>query len=607
MIIECPACATRYNIQASFPPEGRAVRCAKCGHVWRATPLADPDEADASEADGFAGSRDGGEARDNQEAAAGSHAYLNGGGDPDERRADQGDDEERFREETDEADDGRIGRHHGEDDGFEDREPQHDAVAAQTGTPAEAFAPSASAEAGPDDHADGDGKVRWFGRFRKSGKPDRDHHQLPMAEANEPRGGKTILFPSLQSGAAIADTHAEAEEPIRSLEDARAAVRGVFASLTETRPADNPGHGHGSPILSNAASTYPGPGSAAPAPHSPEGDRDDLGWSPSARDYASEATYRGDDEGEAGAGDEEDRGPSDAAYLRSRASLHADDDTDPSGDPDASGDEARSLTGEDGRDDEWSAASSRNDRIALELQDKLRGGSPTADADAFRREPDETEDGAKELAASLWRRPSLPLDKIADDTEDADRSDYGTASDPEFEERLAREIEGRRTQHASPLFEEEEGKRRGGLVVAAAWGMFLCLAAGMIVGFVAFRDMIAAALPGAAPVYRELGMPVTVQPLVFEEVSHRWAVAENGKPMLVITGSIFNRAHRKLPVPLLYVGVKDKDPAADREFRTLLQTDRRTIRPGRSADFNIELVGPQPSLRAIELEIRNIR
>ena len=51
MILTCPACATRYQAdEAKFPPDGRQVRCAKCGHVWHqpgpeAAPLpaAEPD------------------------------------------------------------------------------------------------------------------------------------------------------------------------------------------------------------------------------------------------------------------------------------------------------------------------------------------------------------------------------------------------------------------------------------------------------------------------------------------------------------------------------------------------------------------------------------
>lgn len=49
MIIECPACTTRYDIKADLPPEGRTVRCAKCGTVWRAMPESGGEELEANE------------------------------------------------------------------------------------------------------------------------------------------------------------------------------------------------------------------------------------------------------------------------------------------------------------------------------------------------------------------------------------------------------------------------------------------------------------------------------------------------------------------------------------------------------------------------------
>ena len=44
-ILTCPACSTRYSTDAKdFPPEGRDVRCARCGHVWhQEAPVEDPD------------------------------------------------------------------------------------------------------------------------------------------------------------------------------------------------------------------------------------------------------------------------------------------------------------------------------------------------------------------------------------------------------------------------------------------------------------------------------------------------------------------------------------------------------------------------------------
>ncbi len=45
MILTCPECATRYQIDpAQFPAEGRKVRCAKCSHVWfQAAPALEPE------------------------------------------------------------------------------------------------------------------------------------------------------------------------------------------------------------------------------------------------------------------------------------------------------------------------------------------------------------------------------------------------------------------------------------------------------------------------------------------------------------------------------------------------------------------------------------
>ena len=52
MILTCPSCATRYQAdEAKFPPQGRQVRCAKCGHIWhQAGPAPQPEPEAALEA-----------------------------------------------------------------------------------------------------------------------------------------------------------------------------------------------------------------------------------------------------------------------------------------------------------------------------------------------------------------------------------------------------------------------------------------------------------------------------------------------------------------------------------------------------------------------------
>jgi predicted Zn finger-like uncharacterized protein len=49
MILVCPSCAARYEVDGSkFPAEGRKVRCKKCGHVWHQA--AEADRAEIEEA-----------------------------------------------------------------------------------------------------------------------------------------------------------------------------------------------------------------------------------------------------------------------------------------------------------------------------------------------------------------------------------------------------------------------------------------------------------------------------------------------------------------------------------------------------------------------------
>ena len=66
-----------------------------------------------------------------------------------------------------------------------------------------------------------------------------------------------------------------------------------------------------------------------------------------------------------------------------------------------------------------------------------------------------------------------------------------------FDERLFRELEESRE-----LVQQQPRPResRGALALAAAWGLFLCVAGGLTAGLFGFREIAADALPGTRTV-----------------------------------------------------------------------------------------------------------
>ena len=561
MIIECPACATRYEIKADLPPDGRTVRCAKCEKIWRAMPDSGGEE-DAGASSWVAPS---GESEETSDAPA---------------------------EQTTHDHFGTAGSH--VDEGVWSSHRDAAAVREETVTEGESTLKEEGVEphlqwrAGESDSPEEDentGKVSWFSSFRrrKSLKPTNEAEEA-TAKTLTQATAETIPFP--RTNFAVAQQEMETNEEQHTIDAARQALRSVFSSL-----------GHDGPVATAATSEDDDErivtGSAKPHPHN--------GWAErlaGLSDHFKRAGETGGDQslveadGKRGVNVEDERdldtGEDDAWFAEKK------DDASGDSDPDTALREAMRAHFLPPSKRAPVGPSLRDEELAETLETHLKSTAATASEEHPRPRG----------IAGLWGKVSPAAEEDVFDPEPAVVEEPVEVNDDDtaFDRRLYREIEETREKSG----ETPRRTRRGGLALAAAWGLFLCVASGLIVGFFAFRDIISDAVPGLAPLYRILGTPVTVQPLVFESVQYEWSTSDN-RPVLTVSGNVFNRAHRNVRVPQFFITIKDQDSAQDREYSANLRINGSKIRSNERADFDIELVSPNPTVTAIELELRNVR
>ncbi len=585
MIIECPACATRYDIKTAFPADGRTVRCAKCSTVWRAMPNAVAEQA-ASAVPSAA-------PEEEKQAPVASVTTSQ----PEEDAEFSGSPEpsappmQFAREDQPSQDTAFFGRFAPGAAAEEARRSNEREEAAPEDFGLQVVPPAA------DDRETG--KVSWFGSFRRKNRPD----DAEPADRAGPRSvsAETIPFPR-PSMAEERVSSAPPGEPLETLEDARAAVRSVFSSLADARPASQ-GRSFAAAAVEGFADTQNEQSLAdagqryfnnSPDAEAPAGD----GWE-SDREY-SQQQYRDDSEAQA----EDVEAVQKDEYGQAELTSAADGSDD--------------WNGHDGDHEDPQPSPSWRGGGAISSEAYAQEIDEQVDTDAAAHARDILERiGHQGFSAENTRPIRYGEDKLAQELESRLRSnaphrapyaeetpqddDYVPAEDVAFDDRLYRDIE-RTQEHSGDAL---PSRHRGGLALAAGWGLFLCAASGLVIGFLAFRDIVADSLPGLVPVYRMIGMPVTVQPLIFESVQYKWAMSEN-KPVVVISGSVYNRSQRKVKAPEFFITIKDQNPELDREYSANLPGGGSKIKGGRRTDFEIELLSPNPTITAIELELRNV-
>ncbi len=146
---------------------------------------------------------------------------------------------------------------------------------------------------------------------------------------------------------------------------------------------------------------------------------------------------------------------------------------------------------------------------------------------------------------------------------------------------------------------EDEGDERGFRPsLLFGWLALFLFIGGFIWAAVNYRNEIASFWPQSASFYTLLHLPVNTVGLSFADVTQDQDV-EGGEPYLHITGRVENVTTRELPVPEIYISLRDFE---ERElYAWTVIPDARTLQPGQSLPFVTRLPNPPPETRRADI------
>jgi predicted Zn finger-like uncharacterized protein len=111
-------------------------------------------------------------------------------------------------------------------------------------------------------------------------------------------------------------------------------------------------------------------------------------------------------------------------------------------------------------------------------------------------------------------------------------------------------------------------------------------------------------LPQTAAFYKLVGLDVNLRGLKFRDVKVTSEMVE-GKPVLVIEGSITGESNKPVELPRLRFSVRDAQGAEIYAWNSVLE--QSVLRPGERAQFKSRLASPPPEGRNIDVRFFNKR
>ncbi len=132
-----------------------------------------------------------------------------------------------------------------------------------------------------------------------------------------------------------------------------------------------------------------------------------------------------------------------------------------------------------------------------------------------------------------------------------------------------------------------------------------CAAMGaLVLALVIWRADLVRLLPQTAAFYKLVGLDVNLRGLRFKDVRVSSEMVE-GKPVLLIEGSITGKSNKPMEIPRLRFSVRDAQGAEIYAWNTVLE--QSVLRPGERAQFKSRLASPPPEGRNIDVRFFNRR
>jgi predicted Zn finger-like uncharacterized protein len=132
-----------------------------------------------------------------------------------------------------------------------------------------------------------------------------------------------------------------------------------------------------------------------------------------------------------------------------------------------------------------------------------------------------------------------------------------------------------------------------------------CAAMGaLVLATLIWRAELVRLLPQTAGFYKLVGLDVNLRGLKFRDVKVSSEMVE-GKPVLVIEGSITGESNKPVEIPRLRFSVRDAQGAEIYAWNAVLE--QSVLRPGERAQFKSRLASPPPEGRNIDVRFFNKR